>query len=76
MAGWLTLEEKRDRFIEWIDAFTGLKGNWLRDTQLGLEIRIQLYFEKCLETGWKKKAAEGERDRLLASIEKFEEGYP
>lgn len=71
LAEWLSIEEQRDKLIDWIDDVLHIDGFWMRDDRLGLELRIELYSEWLLGRGWNKQRVAEEVDRLHTFIDKF-----
>ena len=73
LSSWIKLEDRRKRFVRWIDEAVGIEGNWLRDTQLGLLLRVEMYIQFLIDVrGWGLKEAEEEYFRLQKYVAKFE----
>ena len=70
-AEWLTAEERRKKFIKWLDSALELEGNWLKDERLGLELRIELYLEWLSRKGLANSAVIKEGEKLRAYINRF-----
>lgn len=76
LSDWLKHEEKRSKLVKYFNKELGLEGNWLRDEQEGLELRVELYIDKLIHVrGLDLESAEKERLRLYGYIAEFEDDH-